>query len=181
MGKNSFDLLKCNGIKFEKGLTSDELKQIENIYHIKFPECLREFLMIALPISKGFYNWRNIKEDNVNFIKNIMNIPFSNIYSMADDVIWCNNWGKKPEDEEIILKIVRTRLQEAPKLLPIFSHRYMPMVLEGKPPVISIHGVDVIYYGKNLEDYINIEFGNKKQYEIEVKDIIPIPFWSDIM
>ena len=35
----------------------------------KFPTSLREFLMIALPISRGFYNWRNIQDDNIQFIK----------------------------------------------------------------------------------------------------------------
>lgn len=55
--------------------------------------------MIALPISKGFYNWRNMKEDNINFIKNIMNSPFLNIYSMAEEICWCDNWGEEPENK----------------------------------------------------------------------------------
>ena len=37
------------------------------------------------------------------------------------------------------------------------------------------------YYGKNLEDYLYVEFGNKTQNEIEFENITPIPFWSDIM
>lgn len=49
------------------------------------------------------------------------------------------------------------------------------------PPIISIHGVDIIYYGKNLEDYFDIEFGTKNQAEMEFDDITPIPFWSEIM
>ncbi len=69
MYENSLNLLNMKGIEFEKGLTLDELKQIEKIYQIKFPSSLKEFLMIALPVSKGFYNWRNIQDDNVRFIK----------------------------------------------------------------------------------------------------------------
>lgn len=34
---------------------------------------------------------------------------------------------------------------------------------------------------KNIEDYINIEFGSKEQSEIEFNNITYVPFWSDIM
>lgn len=55
------------------------------------------------------------------------------------------------------------------------------MVLDKNPPVISIHDLDIIYYGENLEDYFNIEFGKKTQDAIRFQNITPIPFWSDIM
>lgn len=169
------------GIKFEKGLMPNELEEIEKIYEIKFPKCLKEFLMIALPISKGFYNWRNVQDDNIQFIKQVMNRPVIDINDMAEEVYWCDEWGEEPEDEKGIAKEVKERLKEAPKLLPIYAHRYMPMILDDNPPIISIHGIDVIYYGKNLEDYFNIEFGEKEQNAIELQDIVSIPFWSDIM
>ena len=56
------------------------------------------------------------------------------------------------------MKEVREALKEALKLLPIYGHRYMPMILQKDPPIISIHDVDIIYYGENLEDYFNIEW-----------------------
>lgn len=65
--------------------------------------------------------------------------------------------------------------------MPIYAHRYMPMVLDENPPIISIHDIDIIYYGEDLEDYFNIEFGKKTQDRIEFQNITPIPFWSDIM
>ena len=55
------------------------------------------------------------------------------------------------------------------------------MIPEDNPPIISIHDIDIIYYGQNLEDYFKVEFGGKKQGKIEFKNINPIPFWSDIM
>lgn len=181
MYENSLNLLKMQGIKFEKGLTLDELMQIEKIYQIKFPNSLREFLMTALPISRGFYNWRNIQDVNVQFIKKIIDKPLLDIHNMAGEVYWCDDWGEEPKNEKIIEEEVRERLKEAPKLLPIYAHRYMPMVLDENPPIISIHDIDIIYYGQNLEDYFNIEFGNKLQNTIEFQNITPIPFWSDIM
>lgn len=62
MYRESIMLLKSQGIEFESGLTCEEIAKIEEIYKIKFPKSLKEFLMIALPISKGFYNWRNLEK-----------------------------------------------------------------------------------------------------------------------
>lgn len=180
MYESSLILLRLKGIKFERGLTLEEVKQIEGIYQISFPSSLKEFLMTALPISEGFYNWRNIQDDNVQFIKTVLDRPISDIYDMAGEVYWCDDWGEEPEDEKVFQEEVRKRLKEAPKLLPIYTHRYMPMVLEENPPVISIHDTDIVYYGENLKDYFKVEFGMKIR-DIKFQNITPIPFWSDIM
>ena len=52
---------------------------------------------------------------------------------------------------------------------------------ERNPPVLSIHGVDVICYGTDLEEYIDIEFGNKEQRDIQPDKVPYVDFWSDIM
>lgn len=181
MNKDCLKLLEMQKIKFEKGLTFEEMEKIEKIYEIKFPDSLREFLMLALPISKGFYNWRNTEENNIAFIKMSMKQPMVDIDKMAEEIYWCDNWGKEPKDKVWVVNEVKERLKKAPKLLPIYAHRYMPMVLVENPPIISVHGIDIIYYGNNLEDYIKIEFGGKSQNTIDFASIEPIPFWSDIM
>jgi hypothetical protein len=181
MYEESLKLLKEQKIEFENGLTVDEMAKIEKLYDIKFPESLREFLMMGLPVSKGFYNWRNIETSNVDYIKQIIYKPIRYINDMPEEVYWCDEWGEEPEDEKYLKEEVIKQLSKAPKLLPIFSHRYMPMILENNPPIISVHGVDIIYYGKDIEDYFEVEFGNKDQSEIEFNKIKPIQFWTDIM
>lgn len=181
MYMESIRLLKQQGIEFEMGLTVEEISKIEEIYAIKFPKCLKEFLMMAMPISNGFYNWRNFNLDNVMFIKEIINRPIEDVDELAEEVYWCDEWGEEPENEKDIARIVRERLKSAPRLIPIYGHRYIPIIPEDNPPIISIHGVDIIYYGENLEDYFKVEFGGKKQGEIEFKNIKPIPFWSEIL
>jgi len=181
MYEESIKLLKLHGVEFETGLTIEEIVKIEDVYKIKFPKSLKEFLMIALPISKGFYNWRNLEQDNVMFIKEIINRPTEDVDELAEEVYWCNDWGEEPKDEVNIALIVRERLKRAPKLMPIYGHRYIPVIPEDNPPIISIHDTDIIYFGENLEDYFKVEFGGKEQGKIEFKNINPIPFWSDIM
>ena len=65
-------LLKDKGIKLDAGLTQNELEKIYEIYNIKFPLSLKSFLTTALPVSGGFYDWRNFSSEKVTKIKNIM-------------------------------------------------------------------------------------------------------------
>lgn len=95
--------------------------------------------------------------------------------------IGVRNGGEEPENEEDFDNEVKKRLEKAPKLIPIYSHRYMPMLNNENPPIISICGTDVIYYGKDLHDFFEVEFGKKEQNSIEFGSINTIPFWSDIM
>ncbi len=174
-------LLSTNNVLFDKGLTISEISEIQKIYDISFPESLQSFLMAALPISASFYNWRNKENTNVKYIKSMMNQPVKYIENMPEVIYWCDQWGKEPKSKEEFNAEVRNRLRRAPALIPVFSHRYMPSIKEKDPPIISIHGGDIIYMGENLEDYLEVEFGNKKQGEINFSRIKPIPFWSDLI
>jgi hypothetical protein len=50
--------LKSKGIHFDNGLTEQEALQVEQKFDLTFPPDLRLFLQTAIPVSKGFYNWR---------------------------------------------------------------------------------------------------------------------------
>ena len=86
MDIGSLNLLKSQGIKFDTGLTSDEVVQIEAIYEFTYPQSIREFLMLALPVSKDFYNWRNTTGENIEFIKQVMESPATTIEDMAEEI-----------------------------------------------------------------------------------------------
>ena len=75
---------------------------------------------------------------------------------------------------EKLFKVTDELTASAPTLLPIYSHRYVPM-LENiiDPPVISTVGIDTIMYGKNQFDYLQNEFIKSQ--------IDPIPFWNGII
>lgn len=180
MFENSIDLLKEKGVVLDEGLSLEELNFIEKLYKIKFPQSLRMFLMLNVPISNGFYNWRDTSKDNVEYVNKIIDLPFEGIFNKADEVYWSDSWGVEP-DENIYLYSVREKLKKAPRLVPVYSHRYIPIIPEINPPVLSIHGVDIICYGIDLEEYIDIEFGNKKQSSIQFDKVPYIDFWSEIM
>lgn len=172
--------MKKNEIEYERGMSESEINNVEKIYEIKFPLSLKEYLMKSLPVSKGFYNWRDFTDENINYIKKIMNRPFMDLYESIEDIFWPDNWEKVDKCEEKV-DLIKEKIKSAPKLIPVFSHRYMPMIDEDNPPIISVSDIDVIYYGENLNDYLNIEFGNKLQTEIDFERISYIRFWTDIM
>ncbi len=179
--KELFDLLNQNGIIIDSGLTDEEISIIENRYDISFPKSLKDFYKKGVPVSEGFVNWRDFSSENVEYIKNLIYSTFSDVSENAEDIYWNDEWGDEPEDTEEIAKIIKEKLKSAPKLIPIYSHRYVPMSTSDNPPVISVHEIDIIYYGADLFDYFNIEFGKKKQSDIDFENIQKIPFWTEIM
>lgn len=74
-------------------------------------------------------------------------------------------------------------MQKVPKLIPIYGHRYIPIVNGlDNPPIFSVYQTDVIYYGIDLENYFRIEFDFLKwdviNDAIDKDKITLIPFWS---
>ena len=168
-------------ITIADGLKEEEFKLIEDIYGISFPTELRELYRQMLPLSKGFYDWRNTSPNNVNLIKEAIRRPFDDLKQCISEVEWSDDWGKEPEDIGVREKVIIEKITNAPKLIPFYSHRYIPQIEGENVPIISVHEVDIIYYGKNLDEYLNVEFGNKQQSNVDYSQIRKIPFWSDIV
>ncbi|MCM1233642.1 MAG: hypothetical protein NC489_26305 [Ruminococcus flavefaciens] len=172
MYEKTISILRQHEIKMETGLTFAEICKVESIYEIKFPKSLRAFLMQVLPTSKGFYNWRDFNPENIEFIWRTIERPKNDLFvGRAEEAL---NGSESDADMKIQLK-------NAPKMIPIYFHRYIPVISRDDPPVLSVHGMDIIYYGENLDDYFEVEFGGKKQEEIDFEKIEPVPFWTDMM
>jgi hypothetical protein len=176
-----FDMLRANAVTVEDGLSDEEISRVESMYRVSMPCILKKLLKKGIPISKGFYNWRDFSKANVSYIRRVIRRPYDDIYDMAEEIEWPALWGEKPQTKKKATQAVRRKLQHAPLLIPIYAHRYIPVSSIPLAPIISIHGVDIIYYGKDLIDYLYIEFGNKKQECIDFKEINYIPFWSDLI
>lgn len=167
------------GIIFSNGLNNNEISQIETVYNIVFPDIYKQFLREKLPISNGFYNWRDFSEKNIKTISEIINKPTETLKELWSEIEWSENWGNIPISENYKKNAIFSKIEKAPKIIPIYSHRYIPCIGDD-PPILSIYDTDVIYYGKNLVDYLNNEFFNHKIDNI-LKNYDYIPFWSDLM
>lgn len=166
--------MKETGVLFSQGLTNSEMKKTEEIYEIRFPDSLRTFYSTALPISKDntkFPKWNDFSPQNISYISQLISAPYKWLKQDIDSGFWLSKWDRKTMDE---------LFENAPKLIPIYSHRYVPMLNHSDPPIISTVGRDTICYGVSLEDYLFREFcdGNTVFEEMKVPYI---PLWSDIL
>lgn len=129
---------------------------------------------------RGFPAWRNLSHYNVERIKERIDAPLKGLLWSAQTDCWLDSWGKRPQTAEEITARIKEASCGAPRLIPIYSHRYMPM-LEGaeNPPVISTVGFDIIYYGSELKNYLRNEFIDKEEFP--KSKCMYIPFWSDII
>lgn len=171
--------LEKAGVVFNSGLTDEEIVKAENFYNFKFPPDLKEFLMFALPVSNGWMNWRELENDR---IKSMFDWVYEGIcLDIENNIFWLDEWGKKPSNLQEAFSIAEQKIDEAPKLIPISGHRYIPeSPNERNNPVFSVYQTDIIYYGSNLWNYLENEFYyyfEKPSYQL-TKPIKQIEFWS---
>ena len=180
-------ILENKGIELQEGLTEEEFEKIENFYNIKFPKVLKILYESFLP---PFYNWRDFSEKNVETIKYYLNWPINGMkFDIAFNGFWLECFGERTDDmEQNQIKaeeyMRNSKEEEVPRLIPIYSHRYVPSFPDSiDVPVFSVYQTDIIYYGNNIENYFEHEFN--KNYKDDNKDgdigTKEIPFWSHIV
>ena len=145
------------GVAFAPGLTEAEARRAEESYGFHFPPDLLEFLTYALPVSKGWPDWR---EPDSHHVRQVMSWPFEGIcFDIERNGFWLDDWGPKPRTSAEAFAVAQRKLNEAPKLVPVCGHRYLP----DRPgsagnPVFSVYQTDIIYYGSDLRNYFENEF-----------------------
>lgn len=174
--------LQRAGVDFAPGLTESEVQRAEEAYGLTFPPDLRMLLTFALPIGKGWPNWREIDSP---VIWKKLNWPYEGMcFDIENNAFWPQKWGPKPVELEECFIVAQHRLNTAPKLIPIFCHRYLPdrPNIEGNP-VLSVYQTDIIHYGTDLCSYFRNEFHDyfgTPEYQI-LEPIRRIEFWSDLI
>ncbi len=177
--QNYMTVLERAGVEFLPGLMPHEIQHIEATYGFRFPPDLREFLMCALPISQGFINWRDAEEHE---IQKWLSWPFEGIcFDIEWNAFWVEEWGVKPDALDEAYHIVRRVLEQAPILIPINGHRYIPdRPHEPNNPIFSVYQTDIIYYGNTFPRYLENEFRyyfGTPEYNLE-GTIKTIELWS---
>ncbi len=177
-------LMKLKKVDFEIGLTENEISQIENKYDILFPPDLKLFLETELPVSDGFVNWRlGLKsKKEMDKISDRINWPLEGmLFDLKSNDFWIKSWGKKPNDYKEKELIAKEKYYDFPKLIPIYSHRYIPSKPNEKDnPIFSVHQMDIIYYGYDLSTYFANEFIFEltNEFQLLEKPKKEIEFWN---
>jgi hypothetical protein len=162
------------------GLTDAELTGVEERYGFRFAADHRALLAAALPVGRGFPNWRDGAPDE---LAAALAWPVDGVlFDVEHNAFWYPAWGDRPAGVGEALTVARRELATVPPLVPIFSHRYLPGV--GGPaghPVLSMVQTDIIVYGADLTSYLRAEFGDAHRAQMAA-DVRPtVPFWSDLV
>lgn len=157
-----------------RGYTADELDRAQSRFGLTFPSDLIELLLDRRPV--GGTDW-----NNEAMVRSQLAWPFEGLlFDVEENGLWWPEWGGRPARQAERAEVLREVLHRAPKLIPIFGHRYLPAT-PGRAgnPVFSVYQSDIIHYGANLLDYIDRE-ENGWASQAWPKDLREIEFWSEM-
>lgn len=177
------DRLAGIGIKIAPGLTEKEIGSIEAAHGIRFPQEFREFFACGLPVSGGFYNWRDLSEENIAREKRFQRvIEDSFAFDIENNQLLDGFAEKFPHagDPAALEREVMEYLHQSPRLIPFYAHRCFFDGLDGMPIISFWQPTDSIFYGADLENYLDCEFfGGNVRWEKADMSITGI--WNDLI
>lgn len=184
-------LVQAGGHEIGPGLTGAELARIERDYGCEFADDHRAFLAAGLPLSApgatdraGPEPWPDWRDGDPGELRQRLGWPVrGTLFDVENNAFWHPAWGQRPAGAAAALSTARRHLARAPKMIPVYAHRYLPA---GRGtyghPVLSIYQTDIIVYGTDLADYIQHEFSGSGR-PISADAIPPpmVPFWSEFL
>lgn len=175
--------MEQQGICFLKNVTSEQLDQAQERYGICFPEKLRRFYRMGMPVSKGFVRWLEESPEYVETVQKKLKAPIRMLLDAVEqEEFWPASWGERPLEGEQLHNKALDKLNQAAVLVPVYSHRYMPCLEgTGDAPILSVYGSDLIYYGSDLKNWLQIEFCSLPRQTIFESELPPIPIWQDLI
>ncbi len=155
--------LKKQGIPFAPGLSDDEIKRIEETFGFRFPKEIAEFFSYAYPENEYFFDYRDMSEENIQYfldfqqrIKEMFLFDIEKNEESLQELL--SDIAGSCSDHENFKTAVLTALEQSPKLIPFFQHRCFFDGIDGLPIVSFWQPVDTIFYGSDLENYLENEF-----------------------
>lgn len=160
------------------GYTRSDLDAAQERYGLRFPPDLIALLLDRRP-ALG-YDWRT----DDRRIRQALAHPLDGLlFDLEHNDLWWPEWGDRPDTPEERAAVLTEVIDAAPKLIPLYGHRYLPSEPnEAGNPVFSVMQADTIYYGANLHDYLDREFGSEPNPTHPIQgEIRRIRFWSDLV
>ena len=160
------------------GYSKIEIEEIQHRWKLIFPPDLVAMLRERRPFGEGAaaFDWLLSSAED---IQGRLDWPFDSfLFDVEHDALWWPEWGPRPESAHDRRDQLAAAFAKAPKLIPLFGHRYLPAEpCEAGNPVFSVYQSDVIYYGADLQDWLRREFGGwDAALRLPIKRI---RFWSE--
>ena len=172
------ELLAASGrFPLSPGLTDAEAGAIEREFGFTFAADHRAFLAAGVPAGRGWPDWRGADRQR---LRELLALPVDGVlFDVAENDFWYEGWGPRPASPEGAVAAARAYLLTAPRMIPLYSHRYLPAAVSGHP-VLSVYQTDVIVYGDDLDDWLHREFGLGAASGSPSRRPT-VPFWRDLI
>jgi hypothetical protein len=176
----------------DPGLTDAELDGIEREFGFQFADDHRAFLAAGLPVNSRprerkpgvIYThtepWPDWRHGDRRKLRERLDWPIEGVlFDVGNNSFWYDGWGPRPGDRQAAIETATRGLARVPRMVPVYGHRYLP---EGRGtsghPVLSMWQTDIIFYGLDLADYIDREFGSEGAGE---QPHASVEFWKDLL
>jgi hypothetical protein len=160
------------------GLTDAELVGVETEFGFSFADDHRAFLAAGLPWGRGWTDWRGGDRGQ---LRERLALPVEGVlFDVMENGFWYDGWGPRPADDDAAVSVARGGLVTAPRMIPVYSHRYLPAGRGAAGhPVLSIYQTDVVCYGADIVDYLRREFGLGEASKDPCRPTVT--FWSRLV
>ncbi|MFD8598002.1 hypothetical protein ACFV1L_23640 [Kitasatospora sp. NPDC059646] len=161
------------------GLTERELDAVEHRFGFRFAVDHRMFLAAGLPTGPSWPDWRHGDPERLR--ERLARPVEGTLFDVRHNGFWYPRRGPRPQDAAERVRTARAALASVPRLVPLYGHRYLPPAPFGPGhPVLSVHQTDVIEYGHDLADWLDVEFtgGTRRP---DGRSVPTVPFWSYVL
>jgi hypothetical protein len=166
------------------GLTDAELAGIEVEFDFEFSEDHRAFLRAGLPLDPPGEagSWPDWRYGDPDHLRARLAWPVNGVlFDVEHGTFWHDAWGPRPTESKDAVSRARRHLADAPVMVPVYSHRFVPSGRENwGHPVLSMYQTDIIVYGADLADYVRNEFGPAPRH-LSAETPATIAFWKDLV
>ncbi|MFF2629832.1 hypothetical protein ACFVUN_29215 [Kitasatospora griseola] len=158
------------------GLTERELDAVEDRFGFRFAADHRAFLAAGLPTGPSWPDWRYGDPER---LREWLARPVEGVlFDVRGNGFWYPSWGSRPEDVTERERVARAALASVPQLVPLRGHSYLPSAPFGPGhPVLSVHQTDIIEYGHDLVDWLQIAVTGTPGRR-DARPVFTVPFWS---
>ena len=156
--------LRNAGLCFAQGMTQEELNRAEEVFGFRFPKEIREFLSLAVPVGKDFFDYRDVSPENQNrfcdFQNRIVDDFRFDLENNREDMLelLAQPLGNPADFDSAVLDFLHSSV----KLIPFYAHRCFFDGMDDMPIVSFLQPVDTIFYASNFREYLEVEFLRKE-------------------
>jgi len=194
--------------------TTEQITAAERRWSVRFPPDYRLFLQLLYAVDgsmygrqyhadgsatrrerTAFYHWLSEAPDDMAAIQRMQDWLHEGLeFDIEQNALWLDGWGSQPPTLDERKARIRELVATAPRLLPVFSHRYLlAEPYRAGNPVFSIHQSDIIVFGTDLRTYLMHEFADLLRIDSDhaqaaarpdtetYASYATIPFWGELL